>query len=156
IRDPHVAAAIDREPAAAEAALELLRLRRVGRGEPRDVVASGVRDPDPILLIDAEMKRSAEIAARTLLVALADDPPFGDIALREVEQLILRDAERPHVAARRDDDALHQSELASERDALRRRQRLAILVEHRERLAAVGRKPRVVLGVDRSTERAAL
>src|SRR5262249_4135436 len=64
IRDPHVAEAIDREPASAVPGFELLRLRRVRRGEARDEVTTRVRDPDPILLIDSEMERSAEIFAR--------------------------------------------------------------------------------------------
>jgi hypothetical protein len=37
------------------------------------------------------------------------------------------------------DDALHQPEPAVEDDAIRRRQRLAVLVEHRNRMAAVSR-----------------
>ena len=85
-------------------------------------------------------------------VALANNPALGQIALREVDQLALRGPEGPNIAAGRDDDALHQPEPAVEGDAVRRRQRLAVLVEHRDRMAAVGREPGIVLGVDGRAE----
>src|SRR5262245_38354754 len=90
------------------------------------------------------------------VVAFADDPTLGPVTLREVQELALRDAESPNVAARRDYDALHQPELPIEGDTLRRCQRLAVLVEHRNRLAPIAGKPGVVLGVDRRAERSAL
>src|SRR5262249_60929833 len=94
--------------------------------------------------------------ARLGAIAFADDPTLGPVTLGEVQELALRDAQSPHVAARRDDDALHQPELPIEGDTLQRRQRLAVLVEHRNRLAPVAGKPGIVLGVDRRTERASL
>src|SRR5262249_10349304 len=81
---------------------------------------------------------------------------LGPVTLWEVYELALRDAERPHVAARRGDDALHQAEPPIEGDTLQRRQRLAGLIEYCNRLAPVGRKPGVVLGVYSRAERATL
>ena len=51
---------------------------------------------------------------------------------------------------------LHQPELAVEGDAVWRRQRLAVLVEHRDGLAAVAGEPGIVVGVDGRTEGAPL
>src|SRR5262249_27623943 len=102
------------------------------------------------------VKWPEERLARFGAIAFADDPTLGPVTLGEVQELALRDAQSPHVAARRDDDALHQPELPIEGDALRRCQRLTVLVEHRNRLAPVAGKPGVVLGVDRRAERAAL
>ena len=68
----------------------------------------------------------------------------------------LGDAQRPHVAVGRGDDALHQAELPAEVDAFGRRQRLAGLVEDRDGLAAIARQPDIALGVDGRTEGAAL
>ena len=102
------------------------------------------------------MERSQKRLAGLLGRALANDPALRQITLREVDQLALRGPEGPHVAAGRDDDALHQPETAAERDALRRRQRLAVLVEHRDRMAAISGEPGVVVGVDGGAERAPL
>src|SRR5262245_9204011 len=65
-----------------------------------------------------------------------------------MKELCFRQTKRKHVAARRDDDALHKAELAIEGDALRRCQRLATLVEHRNRFASVRAEPGIVLGID--------
>src|SRR5262249_51774036 len=105
---------------------------------------------------NGEVKWPEERLARLGAVAFADDPALGPVTVGEVQELALRDAESPHVAARRGDDALHQPELPVEGDAFRRRQRLAVLVEPRNRLAPIGRKPGVVLGVDGRAEGAAL
>ena len=155
VGDPDVALAVDGKTAVVESGLEVLGLARIGGGEARDVVDAAVGHPDPVLLVDAEVKWRPERLARLRAVALANDPALGQIALGEVDELALLDAEDPDIAAGRDDDPLHQPELAIEGDALRRRQRLAVLVEHRDRLAAVGGEPGVVLGVDRRAEGAA-
>src|SRR5262249_9092086 len=123
--------------------------------EARHFVA-GVRDPDAILLINGEVKRPEERLARLGAVAFADDPALGPVAFGEVQELALRDAESPHVAARRGDAALPRTGLPINGDPVRWCQRLAVLVESRNRLAAIGRKPGVVLGVHRRAERAAL
>src|SRR5262245_24395105 len=154
VGDPYVALAVDVQTAVDDAGLEIFGFARIRGREARHFIA-GVRDPDPILLINGEMKWSEERLARLGAVAFADDPAPGPVTLREIEELALRDAESPHVAARRGDDALHQPELPIEGDTLRRCRRLAVLVEHRNRLAPIGRKPGVVLGIDRRAERAA-
>src|SRR5215813_9393363 len=155
VGDPYVALAVDVETAVDDAGLEIFGLARIRGREARHFIA-GVRDPDPILLIDGEVKRPEERLARLGTVAFTDDPAFGPVTLGEVQELALRDAESPHVAARRGDDALHQPELPIEGDTFRRCQRLAVLVEHGNRPAPVAGKPGVVLGVDRGAECAAL
>src|SRR5262245_22593749 len=155
VSDPDVALAVDVKTAVDDSGLEILDLRWIRGREARHLIAR-VRDPDPILLINGEVKWREERLARLGTVAFADDPAFSPVTLGEVQELALRDAERPHVAARRGDDALHQPELPIEGDALRRCQRLAVLVEHRNRFAPVAGKPGVVLGIDRRAERAAL
>src|SRR5215813_8908274 len=101
VGDPYVALAVDIEAAVDDCGLEILGFAWIRGREARHFIA-GVRDPDPILLINGEVKWPVEC------------------------------------------------------DALRRCQRLAVLVEHRDRLAPVAGKPGVVLGVDRRAERAAL
>src|SRR5262249_31640224 len=132
--------------------LEIFGFGRI-RGREAGHFIGGIRDPDPILLIDGEVKWPEERLARLGAVAFADDPALGPVTLGDVHELALRDAQCPYVAARRDDDALHQAELAIEGDTLRRCQRLAVLVEHRHRLAPIGRKPGVSLGCARWAER---
>src|SRR5215470_4358070 len=155
VSNPYVALTVDVHTAVADSGLEVFGLARIRGGEARHFIA-GVRNPDPILLIDGEVKWPEERLARLGAVAFADDPAPGPVTLGDVHELALRDAESPHVAARRGDDALHQPELPIEGDTLRRRKRLAVLVEHRNRLAPIGRKPGVVFGVDRRAERGAL
>ena len=75
------------------------------------------------------MERRAERLARRRVVALADNPALGQIAFGKVDELALLDVQGPNVAARRDDDALHQPEAAAESDAFGGRQRLAGLFE---------------------------
>src|SRR5215471_14735758 len=139
VGDPYVALAVDVETAVDDCGLEVFGLARIRGREARHFIA-GVRDPDPILLIDGEVKWPEERLARFGAVAFADDPASGPITFGNVYELALGDAESPHVAARRDDDALHQPELSIEGDTLRRCQRLGVLVEHRNRLAPVGSK----------------
>src|SRR5262245_31671704 len=155
VGDPYVALAVDVEPAVDDCGLEIFDFARI-RGREACHFIAGVRDPDPILLINGKVEWPEERLARLGAVAFADDPALGPVTLGEVQELALRDAESPHVAIRRDDDTLHQAELAVEGDPLRWRQRLAGLVEYREALAPVAGKPGVVLGVDRRAERAAL
>src|SRR5262245_4381953 len=154
-RNPDISLTIDIEAPVVDAGLEFLGLGRIGGGET-DHEIGGVRDPDAILLVDGEVERPEKRLAWLGAVAFADDPALGPITLGEVDELALRDAQSPHVATRRDDDALHQAELAVEGDALGGCQRLAVLVEHRNRLAAVGGEPSIVVGIDRRAKSATL
>jgi len=81
------------------------------------------------------MKWPDERLARLGAVAFADNPALGPVTLGEVDELSLRDTQSPHVPARRDDGALHQAKPTIEGNAFRRCQRLAVLIEHRDRLA---------------------
>src|SRR5262245_14820605 len=155
VGDPDVALTVDVQTAVDDSGLEVFDFARIRRREARHFIAR-VRDPDPILLIDGEVKWPEKRLARLGALTFADDPALGPVTLREVQQLALRDAERPHVATRRGDDPLHQPKLPVEGNSLWRSQWLAILVEHRDRLASITRQPRVVLGIDRRSEGAAL
>src|SRR5262249_31640676 len=108
VGDPHVALAIDVETAVDDCGLEIFGLARILSRKARHFIA-GVRDPDPILLVDGEVKWPEERLAWLGAVAFADDPALGPVTLGEVQELALRDAESPHVAAGRGDDALHQA-----------------------------------------------
>src|SRR5262245_18537326 len=151
VGDPYVALAVDVETAVDDSGLEILGFVRIRGREARHFIA-GVRDPDAILLINGEVKWPEERLARLGTVAFADDPAVGPVSLGEVQELALRDAESPHIAARRDDDTLHQPELAVEGDPLRWRKWLAGLVEYREAVAPVDRTPVVVIGICRRTD----
>ncbi len=100
VGDPDVALAVDCEAAAIVADLEILDLAWIGRGEPRNVVNAAVADPNPVLLIDAQMEWRAERLARLGAIALADDSALGQVALREEDELALLHTQNPHVAAR--------------------------------------------------------
>src|SRR5215510_14377945 len=136
VGDPYVALAVDVKTAVDDSGPEIFGFARIRGGEARYFI-TGVRDPDPILLIDGKVKWSEERLARLGAVAFANNPAFSPVTLGEVQELALRDAESPYVATRRGDDALHQPELPIEGDTLRRCQRLAVLVEHRNRLAPI-------------------
>src|SRR5262249_16919366 len=104
-----------------------------------------------------EVERTEKRLAGLDVAPLAHDLAVLVVASGKEQELVLREAERPDVAAaRRDDDALHEAEPAAERDPLRRRQGLAGLVEDRDRPAAVAREPGLVLRVHRRAEGAAL
>src|SRR5215471_9559818 len=152
VGDPYVALAVDVKTAVDDSGLEIFGFARVRGREARHLIA-GVRYPDAILLINSEVKWPEERFARFGTVAFADDPALGRVTLGEIHELTLRDAQCPHVAVRRSDDALHQPELPIEGDPLRECQRLTVLVKYRNRLAPIRRKPSVVLGVDRRAER---
>src|SRR5215470_3882974 len=155
VGDPYVALAVDVKTAVDDSGLEIFGFAGIRDREARHFIA-GVRDPDSILLIDGKVKWPEERLARLGAIAFADDPAPGPVTLGEVQELTLRDAESPHVAAGRGDDPLHQPELPIEGDTLRRCQRLAVLVEHRNRLAPIAGKPGVVPGVNRKSKGAAL
>src|SRR4051812_37525295 len=102
------------------------------------------------------MKRRAERLAGFGIGVLANQPALARVSLGEMHELVLAKPQHPDITARSDDDALHQPELAAEGDALGRRQRLAVLVEHRNGLATVAGQPSVILGIDGGTEGAPL
>src|SRR5215813_12530700 len=106
VGDPYVALAVDVETAVDDSRLEIFGFARIRGREARDFIA-GVRNPDPILLINGEVKWPEERLARLGAVAFADDPAPGPITLGEMQELALRDAESPDITARRGDDALH-------------------------------------------------
>ncbi len=77
---------------------EFLGLGRI-RGGEADNEIGGVRDPDPVLLVDGEVERPEERFAWLGAVTLAEDPAFGPVTLGEMQELTLRDAQSPYVAA---------------------------------------------------------
>src|SRR5262245_6687194 len=94
--------------------------------------------------------------ARFFFTSLANDRAFGQVSFWKIQELVFADAEGPYIAARRRNNSLHQPKLALERQSLRGRQRLAVLVEHRKRLAAICAKPGIVVGIHRKAESAPL
>ena len=85
------------------------------------MIDTTVRNPNSIVLVDAEMKWRTERFAGLLLVPLTNDPAFCNIAFRKVNELIFGDSKGPDVSAGGNDDPLHEPEPAAERDAFRRR-----------------------------------
>src|SRR5262245_42652636 len=110
VGDPYVALAVDVKTAVDDSSLEILDLRWIRGGEARYFIA-GVRNPDPILLINGEVKWPQERLARFGAVAFADDLALGPVTLGDVDELALRYPQSPPVAVRGDDDALHQAEV---------------------------------------------
>src|SRR5262245_15404375 len=97
-----------------------------------------------------------ERLARLCFTPLAYDTAAVQIPFMKMKQLRFADAERPYIAVWSSDNALHQSELAVERNSLGRRHRFAILVEHRDRLAAIGTEPGIIVGIHCQAEGATL
>src|SRR5262249_6984366 len=93
---------------------------------------------------------------RLHVAPLAHDAGLAQIALGEVDELVLLQTQDPHIAAGCDDDTLHQAQLAVEGDALRRGQRLASLVEHGNRVAPLRGERGIVLSIDGRPEGTAL
>src|SRR5215831_5935572 len=83
VGDPYVALAVDVETAVDESGPEIFSFARISGREARHFIA-GVRDPDPILLIDGEVKWPEERLARLGAVAFADDPALSPVTLGEV------------------------------------------------------------------------
>ena len=156
IGDPNVAATVDCKSAVVYPRFEVLDFARIGSRKTRHVIHAAVGDPDSIVPVDPKVKRRSERLARFLRGALAHDSALRTVAFRKIHELVLLDAQSPDVAGGSDDDPLHQAEPAAERNALRRRKRFPVFVEHGDRLAAVAGKPHVIVSVDRCTERASL
>src|SRR5450631_1505780 len=131
VGDPHVPLTVDAQAAIVDSGLEVLGLARIGGRKARDVVNSAIGHPDPFLLVDAEVKWRDKRLAWFCVVTLANDLAFGQITLGKVHELPLLDPQYQDVAARRDDDPLHQTEPAAKVDALRWRQRFSVLIEYR-------------------------
>jgi uncharacterized membrane-anchored protein len=93
-------------------------------------------------------KQLARVLQGIAGLVLAEELDLGGIALRHIDDLGLLYVERPHIALGSDDDALHLAELAAEVVTVGRRQRLARLVELRNRLGAVGGAPHIVVGIN--------
>ena len=80
-----------------------------------------------VLLVDTEVKWSPKRFAGLILESLAEKFRFSRISLGDVNHLVLGEANDPHIRAGRDDDALHEAELAVEGDTLWRRSGLPFL-----------------------------
>ena len=150
--NPGVALAIDCHTFAARAGLEYLDLARIAGRKARDGVGDRVGDPNPVLLIDRQVKRTVQLA-RPILVgrpcrSLAEEFGFARVALGQVHDPVIAEVECPDIAIGRDDDALHDAELAAEVVALGWRQRLSSLVEQRYGLPARAIHPHAVVRID--------
>ena len=60
VGDPNIAAAVNSKAAIIDSGLEILGFARIRRGEACHVVHSAVGHPNPVLLVDAEMKWRSE------------------------------------------------------------------------------------------------
>src|SRR5271167_4851788 len=98
IGNPDVPLTIDAKTAAVESNLEIIDLRRIGGRETRDVVDAAIRYPDPVLLVDAEVKWRFERLARLRTVTLANNSSLGDITIWEIHELAFLDPEHPDIA----------------------------------------------------------
>src|SRR5215475_4005010 len=92
VGDPHISLAIDTKTATAESSFECLDLSRIGGGESRNVIDTGIGNPDPVLLVDAEMERRLKGLAGLRVIALANDTAVTRIALGKVDELPLLNA----------------------------------------------------------------
>src|SRR5262245_31951738 len=89
VRHPDVSPTVDAEAAATPAGREFFGLARIGSRKSRDMRANGIRHPDAVLLVDAEMEGREEGFARLNLAAFAKDAAFGPITFREINELVL-------------------------------------------------------------------
>src|SRR5215472_5883198 len=85
VSDPHVSLTVDTKTATAESSFECLDLGRIGGGESSNVVDTGIRNPDPVLLVDAEVERRPKGFAGLRVIALAHDTAVTRIALGELD-----------------------------------------------------------------------
>src|SRR5271165_2225139 len=92
IGHPDVALAVDVHPAVVDSGGEVLSLARIRGGKSRNVGEAAVGNPNPILLVDGEMKWRFERLAWLCAFALTHDSSLGPVALGEVHQLALLDA----------------------------------------------------------------
>src|SRR4051795_4006288 len=115
--DPGVTKAVDGDGARREPDLELLGPTRIARGEARHGVGAAVGDPYPILLINGEMEGRLDLERAVHRLAIhgaAEDAPLAGVSLGQIDDLVLFIVERPDVAVRGGDDALHFADLAAE------------------------------------------
>src|SRR5207249_1793839 len=116
VGDPGVAETVDGDGPRAVTDLDLLGFAGIARREARHRVRA-TRDPDPILLINGEMERRLDLKRavnRFAILRAAKNLSFRGVSLRHINDLALFVVERPDVAIRRDDDALHLTELSAE------------------------------------------
>ena len=113
IGNPNVPLAVNGKTAIVDPGLEILGLARISGREARDMIDTAIGHPNPVLLVDAEVKWRSKRFARLRAVALANDPAVRQIALGKVDELALLNAQHPNVSARSDDNALHQPSLPS-------------------------------------------
>src|SRR5450755_5172694 len=116
VGDPGVAEAVDGHAARDETDLDLLSIAGIACREARHRVAA-IGDPDPILLIHREMEGLPDLQRAVHGLAIhspAQDTALRGVSLRQMDDLALFIVERPDVAIRRGDDALHRTQLPPE------------------------------------------
>src|SRR5208282_3317668 len=114
-------------------------------------MGGSVADPDAVLLVNCKAERGEQMAwVFERLARLVHKQIFGlfGIALGQMNDLGIVNVERPDVTIRRGDNPLHLAEPATKGPAIGRRERLAILVELDDGLAAISRGPAIVLRVN--------
>src|SRR5262249_4281427 len=148
-RNPDVALAIYRKPTGAETDLELVHLARIGCRKSGDKIGAAVGDPNPVLLVNREVEwPEHRVFQRVEAVTLKQPFALGRIPFGEPDDLTFFEVQGPDIAARCHDDTLHQAKLAVEVVTLRRRERLAVVIELHNRPAAVAGCPNVVVSIN--------
>ena len=160
IGDPSVAEAVDGDGPRAVPDFDLLGFAGIARGEARHRVAAAIGDPDPILLIHGEVERPLDLERAVHGFAIhgaAQDAPLRGVSLRQIDDLALFIVERPHVAIRRGDDALHLTQLSAEVVAGFGGKRLAgVAIEGGNGFAGETGGPHLIVGADGDAEAGAV
>src|SRR5262249_57293734 len=84
---PYIALTVDTKPAATPTSAELFCFARIRGGKTRYVTASGIRDPNPVLLINAQMERRPKRFSRLYVTPLAQNLALGQIPFGEMKEL---------------------------------------------------------------------
>ncbi len=114
VGDPSIALAVDRNSSWGITNFEFLCFARISGRETGNGVGTAVGDPDPVLLIDGQMERGLDLEGAVHGFAVhgaAEDAAFRGVALGQINDLTVPIVERPHVAIRGDDNALHLEHL---------------------------------------------
>jgi hypothetical protein len=117
VGDPGVAEAVYGHAVRGETDFDVLGFAGIVCRKTRHRVGAAIGDPDPILQIHGEVEGRLDLERAVHGFAVhgaAQDAPFRGVSLRQIGDLALLIIERPDVAIRRRDDALHLTELSAE------------------------------------------
>src|SRR5271167_659898 len=148
IHHPRVPLTVDSNGVGAVIDLYLFRFAGIGRRKTCDCIGVGVRDKDPVLVVDRHMKWSFHLTCaldRLIVFGATQYPGPRRIAVRKINELTLASVRRPYIPGGSCHDALHRSQLAIEVVTIRRGQRLTGFVKDRNRLTLDACEPAIWL-----------